>query len=102
VIASFLLNDFVAHQSKKRIFSGVEKPAKMRQAGTACGILPCVSGKPAELTGCFSLDQASGCLPETTDLKGSPRRVKKGMLMLPVYWYLVSDIGDYRAAATTD
>jgi len=74
----------------------------LSQTGTAGGILPSVINKPAELAGGFSLDQAAGRLSETTDFKGHACRVKKGMLMLPVYAYPLSVFGNCSAASTAD
>jgi hypothetical protein len=81
---------------------GSEKPAKLRKAATAGGILPSVINKPTELAGGFSLYQASGSLSETTDLKYLSSRIKKGMLMLPVYTYPLFVIGNCATALTAD
>lgn len=53
----------------------------MRQAAAAKGILPLISGKPAEFCCRLSLHETAGCLPETTDLKGNACRIEKGMFM---------------------
>lgn len=57
----------------------------MYKAVAAGGILPAVAVKPAELGCRIPLNQATGCLSETTDLKGYTGGVEKSVFVLPVY-----------------
>ena len=74
----------------------------MYKAVAAGGILPAVAVKPAEFAGRIPLNQAPGCLLETTDLKGDTGWVEKSVFVLPVYADGLPVAGNCSTAVTAD